>query len=394
MILRRSVFCLGLSQLISWGVAYYLVGAFGDMIAKELGWSGQLVHGGFSVGLLVMALSSSLIGRLIDRHGGRRAMNVGALLNAAGCLVIAASYNIPVYYFGWILLGLGMRLTLYDAAFAALARIAGPEARGPMAQITLLGGLASTVFWPVGFWLASAVGWRGALVAYAGFALLTIPLHLTLPKARYGDTPVTGTAPALKPLAVTDRERLLAAILYATIVMVANFLNSGMSAHMIAILGGLGLGAAAAVWTSTLRGIGQSSARLLEVLFGRRIHPLTVNLTASLILPACFIAGLFAAQNWTAALAFSFFYGAGNGVLTITRGTMPLALFDHRTYGAYVGRLLAPGFFLSAAAPVVYALVIERYGGEGALLLSLACASIAAIAAILLVLLFGRRSGS
>lgn len=390
MILRRSVLCLGLSQLISWGVTYYLVGAFGDLIATGLGWSDEIVYGGFSFALLVMGLSSSLVGRLIDRHGGRRAMNIGALLNAAGCLGLAFCHSLAAYYFAWLLLGLGMRLTLYDAAFAALARIAGPQARGPMAQITLLGGLASTVLWPIGFFLAEAVGWRGALIAYACFALLTIPLHMTLPTGRYADEPVEGSGPAYQPLAASPAERRIAAALYAVIIAIANFLNSGMASHMIPILAGLGLAATTAVWSSTLRGIGQSCARLCEVLFGRRIDPVTVNLAASLILPACFIAGLFAAQHWSAALVFAFFYGAGNGVLTITRGTMPLVLFDHRTYGAFVGRLLVPSFLLSAAAPVAYAFVIARFGGEGALYLSLAAASIAAVAALLLKYLFGR----
>lgn len=390
MILRRSVLCLGLSQLISWGVTYYLVGAFGDLMAADLGWSDEIVYGGFSFALLIMGLSSSTIGRLIDRHGGRRAMNVGALLNAAGCLGLAFCHSLTVYFLAWTLLGLGMRLTLYDAAFAALARIAGPRARGPMAQITLLGGLASTVLWPIGFFLAEAVGWRGALIAYAGFALLTIPLHMSLPNGRYADGPADVGAPTYQPLAGSPMGRGIAAALYALIIAIANFLNSAMAAHMIPILAGLGLAATTAVWSSTLRGIGQSCARLCEVLFGRRIHPLTVNLVASLVLPACFIAGLFAAQHWSAALVFAFFYGAGNGVLTITRGTMPLVLFDHRTYGGFVGRLLVPGFLLSAAAPVVYAFVITRYGGEGALYLSLAAASIAAIAALLLKYLFGR----
>jgi hypothetical protein len=377
-----------MSQLISWGITYYLIGAFGDVIAKDLGWSGELVYGGFSFALLIMGVSSSLVGRLIDQYGGRRAMNIGALLNAAGCLGLCFCYSLPVYFLAWLLLGLGMRLTLYDAAFAALARTGGPEARGPMAQITLLGGLASTVIWPVGFMLAEAFGWRGALACYAGFALLTIPLHLTLPKRRYVGTPPNPGTPAHRPLAASGRERTIAAALYALIITVANFLNSGMSAHMIAILGGLGLAASTAVWSSTLRGIGQSLARLGEVLFGRRIDPITLSFAAAVVLPCAFIAGFLAAYHWSAALAFAFFYGAGNGILTITRGTMPLVLFDHRTYGAFVGRLLAPSFIVSAAAPLVYAVVIARYGEGGALYLSIAVSTLAAIAAFILKYLF------
>jgi MFS family permease len=389
-ILRRTVLCLGLSQLIAWGISYYLIGGFGEMIAADFGWTRDIVYGGFAVALLVMGLTSPLAGCLIDRHGGRRVMIAGALLNALGCVGLALCQSLPVYYTAWICLGVAMRLTLYDAAFAALARIGGPEARRPIAQITLLGGLASTVFWPVGRLLADHFGWRGALLAYAGIALLTIPLHLAIPNGRYEDLAPRETVAKLRPLAGAGRDLVLAAGLYALITTLANFLNAGMSAHMIGILTGLGVAATTAVWIATLRGVGQSSARLCEVLFGRRLHPLTLNLLASMLLPFAFIAGLFGGEIGAAGVAFAFLYGASNGIVTITRGTLPLVLFDHRTYGAFVGRLLAPSFVLSAAAPVVYAVVIDRYGQAGALYLSIGVAAVILTAAILLKILFSR----
>jgi MFS family permease len=390
-IVRRTVLCLGLSQLIAWGISYYLIGGFGEMIAADLHWSHDVVYGGFAVALLVMGLSSPLAGRLIDRHGGRRVMIAGALLNAAGCIALALCHGLIVYYAAWICLGIAMRLTLYDAAFAALARIGGPEARRPIAQITLLGGLASTTFWPVGHFLADQFGWRGALLAYAGFALLTVPLYLAIPNGRYEDLVPRDTAQKHRPLAAGGRDLVVASGLYALIVTLFNFLNAGMSAHMIAILTGLGVAASTAVWIATLRGVGQSSARLCEVLFGRRVHPLTLNLFASMLLPFAFIAGLFGGEFGAAAIAFAFLYGASNGIATITRGTLPLVLFDHRTYGAFVGRLLAPSFILSAAAPLIYAVVIDRFGQAGALYLSIAVAAVALTAAILLKSLFARR---
>lgn len=388
MISRRSILCLGLVQLISWGVSYYLIGGFGDLIAADLGWSREVVHGGFSAALLVMGLSSPLAGSLIDRRGGRGVMMIGAGLNAAGCLMLAASHHLAVYYLAWVLLGLGMRLTLYDAAFAALARIGGPGARRPMSQITLLGGLASSVFWPFGHALAERLGWRGALVVYAALALASALLLLTLSTGRFEEPEGAGAARSA-PLAESGEQRLVAAGLYALIVTCANFLAAGMSAHMIPILSELGLAAGAAVLTATLRGIGQSSARLCEVLFGRRIEPLMLNLVAALILPLCFAAGLWSGVSPAAAIAFAFLYGAGNGLLTITRGTLPLVLFDPRTYGAVVGRLIAPSFLLSAAAPLLYAAVISRLGAAAALYLSLAVAVVTFAAALYLKLRFG-----
>lgn len=386
MIPRSTVLCLGLAQLVSWGISYYLIGAFGERIAAEFGWSQALIHGGLSAALLVMGLASPLIGRLIDRHGGRRVMCAGSMLTAAGCVGFALAQGVIAYYAAWLCLGLAMRLTLYDAAFAALARIGGRAARRPIAQITLLGGLASTVFWPLGHALAEQLGWRGALLVYAGFALLTLPLHLALPR---GAAPAErGTTPAAAPLPPGDMR--LAGLLYALIVTLAGVLNAGMSAHMIGILTGLGLPAAIAVWIAATRGIGQSLARLCEVLFGARASPFDLNLLACLVLPLCFAAGLAGGASALAALGFAFAYGAGNGILTITRGTLPLLLFDPLRYGSEVGRLLAPGFLLSAAAPLLYALLIERHGAAAALILSGALAATMLAAALALRLRFGR----
>jgi hypothetical protein len=396
LILRRTVFFLGMSQLVCWGTAYYLIGGFGQVIGDDLGWGRDVVYGGFSLALLVMGFASPLAGRLIDRHGGRKVMATGSVLIALGCAGIALSHGVVLYYASWIVLGLAMRLTLYDAAFATLARIGGPSARKPMAQVTLFGGLASTVFWPFGHMLTELFGWRAALFVYAGVALLTLPLHLAIPLGRYGDAaPAATPAPPLPverpPLAVSPRDRFSAGALYALIAAAVNFLNSGMSAHMINILAGLGLAAGAAVWISTLRGIAQSAARLGEVLFGARLDAFHLNVLATGLLPFAFLAGTAGGVFVPAALAFAFVYGAGNGLTTITRGTLPLALFDRATYGLVVGRLLMPSFIVSAAAPLVYAGVIERFGSQAALVLSAAVALLALAAAIVLHLRFRHR---
>jgi MFS family permease len=367
---RRTVVYLGISQLVCWGISYYLIGVFGELIVADLGWSRTLVYGGFSIALLVMGLVSPLVGRLIDRLGGARVMSLGSVLIALGTAGLALAHGITAYYAAWICLGVAMRATLYDAAFATLARISGPEAGRPIAQVTLLGGLASTCFWPIGHLLADAFGWRGALLAYALIALATLPLHLAIPRGRY-DATRQATA---RPPPEQTRERIAPALLYAVIIAATNALNSGMSAHMIGMLTGLGLAASAAVWIASLRGIGQSLARLAQVLFGRRLHPLDLNLAAALVLTLCFVVGFAGGWFLAAAVAFAFFYGAGNGILTITRGTLPLVLFDHRTYGAFVGKLLVPSFLLSAAAPFAYAAAIEAFGVDGGLWLSLALA--------------------
>lgn len=393
---RRVVVCLGVSQFICWGISYYLMGAIGEAMAQDLGWERTVLHGGFALALLVMGTVSGAAGRLVDRQGGRRAMVMGSVLQVAGCLGLAAAPNGLAYYAAWVVLGVAMRLTLYDAAFAALAHLAGSAARQPMAQITLLGGLASTAFWPLGHVLSAALGWRGTLLVYAALALLTVPLHLAIPRrgagslGRVGPSRPERDAPAA-PLAAAGRARLWGAALFAAMTTLANFLNAGMSAHMVGMLSGLGLALPLAVGVAALRGLGQSAARLAEVLFGARLHPLGLGSLAALLMPLGCLAGLVAGGRVEAAVAFALLYGAGNGLLTITRGTLPLVLFDHRTYGGFVGRLVAPGFVVSACAPVAYAALIERAGAGAAMALSLGVAALVLLASLALQWRFAPR---
>ena len=390
MITRGLVWALGASQLTMWGITYYQVAVFGEPIVRETGWSRTEVYGGFSAALVIMGLVSAWTGRLIDRRGGRPVMTAGSLIGAAGCLLIAVSTNLVVYYLGWIVLGLAMRLSLYDAAFASLARVGGPEARRPIAQITLLGGLASTVMWPIGQLLIEWLGWRWALVAFAGLALATIPLHLMIPAERYA-AGTGGTAAPLAPRADTPARIALAGFLYATMVTLTSALNSAMSAHMIAILVSLGLAAGVAVGIGALRGIGQSASRLAEILFGRRLDPVALGVLATGIIPLGFVIGLWSGSASWAGIAFALLYGAGNGLVTIIRGTQPLVLFDPSSYGTIVGRLIGPSFYVSALAPALFAFLIERHGAASALYVSTAVAALVFASSVWLWLAFRRR---
>lgn len=387
--MRRLVLCLGASQLICWGISYYLIAVLGAAIVADLGWSQALVYGGFSAGLFAMGLVSPAVGRAVDRHGGRPVMVAGSVVLAAGLATVGACREPTLYYAGWLLIGVAMRMTLYDTAFAALARIAGPQARLPISQITLLGGLSASVFWPVGHAIAAGAGWRAACAAYAAFACLTIPLHLAIPATRFADLVAAPGVGGPPPPA--GRPQLVAGSLYALVMTGTGFLNSGLSAHMIAVMTGLGVASGLAIWIATLRGVGQSLARLCELLSGSWLNPLALGTLATGLLPLCFVAGLFSGHSVAAAVAFAFLYGAGNGLVTIVRGTQPLVLFDPATYGALVGRLITPGFFLAAVAPVAYAAVIERFGEAAALTLSAGIGGAVFLASIALQLLFSGR---
>ena len=370
----RTIVCIGLSQLLAWGVSFYLIGNFGPAMQAELGWSAAAVYGGMSGGIVCMALVSPIAGRAIDHWGGRRVMPVGALLVALGCLLMACTHTLVSYGMAWAVMGVGMRLTLYDAAFAALARAGGPRARRAMSQITLFGGLASTVMWPVGQALAGALGWRGALGVYALLALVMMFLFRTLPRDRWAPG-ADGTASHAARHRAAPGNTHLAQTLYAVIVMMASFLTAGNATHLIAMLRELGLGAQVAVNVAALWGVGQVTGRLTELLSGDRLTPVTLNTLTALLLPLCFVAGL-AGGHEAAGACFAFFYGFCNGLLTITRGTLPLVLFDPRAYGAIVGRLLVPALLMTAAGPLAYAEVIQRWGAQAAMLLSLACACV------------------
>jgi hypothetical protein len=171
------------------------------------------------------------------------------------------------------------------------------------------------------------------------------------------------------------------------IVTLLNVVNAAMSAHMIAILIGLGLTTAAAINAASLRGIGQSAARAAEILFGKRIAPASLTLFATAVLPLCFVLAFWGDRFAIAAMTFTLLYGVANGVLTITRGTLPLMIFGNARYGHQVGRLLVPGFILSALAPSLYERAIAHWGPTGALWLSISLLACACGAAMWLYLL-------
>ncbi|WP_225783226.1 MFS transporter [Xenophilus sp. Marseille-Q4582] len=350
------------------------------------------MQAGFSLALLAMGASSAFAGRWIDRRGGRPALMTGCGCGAAGCALLALSHASPVYFAGWVLLGLGMRLALYDAAFAALAHLGGTAAKRAMSQITLFGGLASTVFWPVGQALADALGWRGALGVYAGLLVLCALLHLAVPRQRHeAAAPGAGPAAAATAAAPVARATRLDTWLFGLVAVLVLVMQTGVAAHFLALLRGLGWDAQAAVTLATLLGIGQFTARAWVVAWGHRYDAVWLNLLPCALLAASYGLALAAGGAWIGAAAFAFCYGAGNGMATITRGAMPLLLFDTAHYGRIVGGLLRPAFVLSAGAPVAVALALQHWGQAGTLAAGLLTSALLLAAALGLAWRHGRR---
>jgi MFS family permease len=356
----RAVLVLGVTQILAWGTIFYPPVLTVPLIAHERGWSMTFAMGGFSLALLTAGLVSPRVGLLIDRHGGHRVMSIGSLLAAFGLALIVYADHPAAYLAVWMLLGVATAATLYDPAFATLGRIFGIAARRPITALTLAGGFASTVSWPVTHLLLNAVGWRGTYLVYAAvLALVAAPLHaFALPRTR-ASAAARSDPSAQAPITVlppTGWPFLLVAAAFAAYA----FVPSGLSAHLLAIFARAGIDAATVVAIGALFGPAQVAARICELMVARRIHPLFVaRFAVAMLLAAFALLALFGLSVATAA-AFAVMFGMANGLLTIARGAVPLALFGAAGYGHLMGRIGGPYLVMQAIAPLVLAFVAER----------------------------------
>jgi predicted MFS family arabinose efflux permease len=386
MIARTGVVAaLGVAQTLAWASSYYLPAMLAAPMARDLGVSVPTVFGAFSFALVVSALLGPYAGRAIDRWGGRPVLMGTNLVFAAGLAALAAAQGPVSLFAAWMLVGVGMGAGLYEAAFSALVRLYGRDSRSAITGITLLAGFASTVGWPLSTLLDAQLGWRGACLAWAALHLLLgLPLNATLPRITAPGMPQEGAAAS--PDAATDdggttpRIRLAAGLL-AFVFAATWFISTAMAAHLPRLLqaGGATLGVAVAV--GALVGPAQVAGRLLEFGFLRRIHPLLSARMAALAHPVG-AAALLMAGAPVAAL-FGILHGAGNGILTIAKGTLPLVLFGPHGYGARQGLLMVPARIAQAFAPLAFGLCLDRWGA-GALWLT-AVLGVAAFGALLVL---------
>jgi hypothetical protein len=356
----RAVPVLGVTQILSWGCIFYTPVLMVPLIAAERGWSIAFTMGGFSVGLLTAGLTAPYVGRSIDRCGGHVTMTIGSLIGALGLLLIVHAAHPLAYYAVWIVLGLAMASTLYDAAFGTLGHIFGAAARRPITALTLAGGFASTASWPATHALIESVGWRGTYLAYATLlAVIAAPLHaLALPRSR-DDAHVSAQGASKTPAKVLPSHGLMFALVASAFAAYA-FVPSGLSAHLLAIFARSGIDAGTVVWIGALFGPAQVGARLIEFAFGRDLHPLWVARGALTALVCAFVMLAVFGISTPVAAAFALVFGAANGLITITRGALPLALFGASGYGRLMGRIAGPFLIVQSAAPLVMAFVVER----------------------------------
>lgn len=373
----RAVSVLGVTQILAWGILFYPPVLTMPLIAAERGWSLAFAMGGFSLGLLVSGFVAPTVGGLIDRFGGHVVMAAGSLVGAAGLVLLVHAANPYLYMAVWILLGVAISANLYDPAFATLGRIFGAAARRPITALTFAGGFASTVSWPVTQLLLSLTDWRTTYLIYAGvLAVVAAPLHaFVLPRSRAASEPITGdkTPPAKAILPSNGLAFLLVAAGFA----IYAFVPSGLAAHLLAMFGRAGIDASTAVLIGALFGPSQVAARLCEFVFAGNRHPLAVARFALALLVASFALVAVFGFSIPIAMAFAVMFGAANGLMTIARGAVPLALFGAAGYGRLLGRIAKPFQIMQAVAPVVLAFVIERGSDLAGLALTATCSLIA-----------------
>jgi MFS family permease len=382
---RRAIVVsmLGGMQILAWGSTFYLLPVLARPIVDDTGWAYDRVMAGLALGLLAAGVVSPRTGRLIGRHGGRRVLAGGALLVAAGLVIVASAPNLAVYLAGWIVAGAGMGASLYDAAFATLGALYGTAARGPIAGVTLVGGFASTVCWPFSAFLVGHVGWRGACLAYAAIhvavgcagALMVLPSRRPDAAAAAGD--VRPAAGGLAP-----RERLVFGLVCLVLTLAAAILAL-VGSQLITLLIGSGLSLAQAVGLGMIIGPAAVGARGIETLVGRSYHPIW-TMAASATMVGCAALLFFAGPVWfAAAIAI---YAAGNGIGSIAKGTLPLALFGAARYPALAGRIALPVMLAMSLSPYLGAWSFQA-GGVKATLTLLAAIALTNVA--LVATLFG-----
>jgi len=373
-----TVVALGVTQITAWGSIYYLFPLVMEPLQYALGAGRSTIVGAFTVSVLLSGLLAPVVGRLIDRRGGRALMASASLLAGLALIALARVTSLTQLYLVWALLGIAMAGTLYEPAFAVLTRAFVNHHRRAIAILTLFGGFASTVFWPLGQALISEFGWRTTAMIFGALNLvICFPLHLfALPASSSSPPP---------PITKEPAQTLGTALRHSTFYWLAAAFTlnalvfSGSAVHLLAMLGSKGLSAVQAAAFGALMGPMQVLGRLAEIFGGQRASPTRVAFIALALLPISLLVFVASDASAAALILFLLFYGCSNGVMTIVRGTVPIALYGRREYGAVNGALAAPVLIAKAAGPLAAALAwtwLQNYDGVAVALAVVAALSV------------------
>ena len=328
-------------------------------MAHDCGVDPTVVFGAFTAALLVSAFASPFMGRTIDRLGGRPVMATGSLCATAALLLLALAQGPVLLVAGWLLAGAAMAMTLYDPAFASLHRLRPATYRRAVTALTLWGGFASTVFWPIANGLQDAVGWRWTLAAFAAVHLFAcLPIHLrVLPREERREPTVRGASdgPARAP----------AALFW----LVASFTTVGLivgalGVRLIDMLQAGGLSAREAVWIGALIGPMQVLGRVLEFTVARHARAVHVGFASFGLMTLATLVLLAFDHSLPVAVAAVVLYGMANGLNTIVQGIAPAEIIGGPGIGTLLGRIARPALVARATAPFVASLVLAAPHGS------------------------------
>lgn len=392
---HRHIVLLGLAQLLAWGSSYYLAAMLAEPMAADLGLNSNLIFALFSGALIVSALVGPMAGWAIDHFGGRVVLMMASGVFASGLALLAQSQGPITLVAGWFLMGLGMGAGLYEGAFATLVQLYGAHSRRPITAITLIAGLASTVCWPLTGWLQAWLGWRETCLFWSGVHLLVIlPCYALLPRsAKPAGQPTRAAAlRTARPSAADDQAGeveapvkpdapLRTAVLLALVFALTWFISTAMAAHLPRLLQAQGLAPALALTVAGLVGVAQVAGRLLEFALQHRLHPMLSARLAAAMHPLG--ATVFLLVGAPMAAVFTVLHGAGNGILTIAKGTLPLLLFGAQGYGLRQGLIMVPARFAQALAPLAFGWALDAWGPQSLwLCVGLGVACLAALMAL------------
>lgn len=381
---------LVLTRIIGWGSTFYSVSVLAAPIERDLGLTPELVFGGITILLITGALMGPSVGRHLDLHGTRRAMCVGAVICALGLASVAMAQGPVSYLAGWFVIGIGHAMTLANVGNITVAQLMGERARRTIGIMMLATGLASTVFWPLAAALTDAFGWRACWLVFAAMQIFVVlPIHACVPAWRHALPSTTTDAVADDPAGETGRivpaQRRATFWLLALIFSASGLVSWGLPLHLIGLLQSSGLSQAAAVGLATLSGPATLLARAVDAVAGERFPVEKVALAGLALGPLACLVMAFASGPFAVAAAFVICFSAAMGVISVARATLPLVLFGRHGFGAMLGRLAVPQNMAFAAAPLLFAFLMEGFGPQATLLISAGVQALALAAMLILV---------
>lgn len=384
---------LSLTRIIGWGSTYYAPAVLAPALSRDLGLGSSTIFGGVTLLLLTGAALAPAVGRELDRSGTRNALCLGTIICALGLAFIAFAQGPASYLASWVVIGIGHALMLANVGSVTVAQILGSQARRAIGLMMLVTGLAPSLFWPLTSLLLEAQGWRATLLIFAGLHLVvSLPIHALVPRGRVGpqaaaqaDVDLAGQHGRL-PQAVRRKGFWLLALAFSA----SGLVSWGLPLNLIGLFRQSGLTEAEAVWIATLGGPATLAARTIDAMLGEKLPVEKVALVGLMVGPLLCFGLTFLPLTVAIGAVFVVFFNAALGVIAVARATLPLSLFGRAGFATMMGKLTVPQNLAFAAAPLLFAVLMERAGPVPTLFASAAIQSIGFFAMLILVRMLGR----